>query len=75
MRHVVAHAIAAIMKHKGLSVDEVATTLIKDELFRKGLRGGVIAVDKDGNITMPYNTEGMVRGFITENLTPVVEIY
>ena len=75
IRHVVAHNIAAAMKYKRLSLEEAATTLIKDELFRKGLRGGVIAVDRDGNVTMPYNTAGMVRGVTSDNLAPVVEVY
>ena len=45
------------------------------ELFRKGLRGGVIAVDRDGNLAMPYNTEGMVRGAASNELAPVVEVF
>ena len=75
MRHVVAHAIAAAMKHKGLSVEDAATKLIKGELRRKGLRGGVIAVDRDGSIATPYNTEGMVRGLTSSDLAPKVEVY
>ena len=75
MRHVVAYAITAAMKYKGLSLEEAATDLIKHELFRKGLRGGVIAVDRDGNIATPYNTEGMVRGITSNNLPPMVEVY
>ncbi|MGI9415649.1 MAG: isoaspartyl peptidase/L-asparaginase family protein [Hyphomicrobiales bacterium] len=75
MRHVVAHAIAAAMKYKGLSVQDAATNLIKGELLRKGLRGGVIAVDRDGNIATPYNTEGMVRGVTSSDLAPKVEVY
>ena len=75
MRHVVAYAITAAMKYKGLSLEKAATGLIKHELPPKGLRGGVIAVDRDGNVTMPYNTEGMVRGTTSNDLAPVVEVY
>jgi beta-aspartyl-peptidase (threonine type) len=75
MRHVVAYAITAAMKYKGLSLEKAATGLIKHELPAKGLRGGVIAVDRDGNVTMPYNTEGMVRGTTSNDLAPVVEVY
>ena len=75
MRHVVAHAIAAAMKYKGLSLEEAATDLIKYELFRKGLRGGVIAVDRDGHVATPYNTEGMVRGVTSNDLDPIAEAY
>jgi beta-aspartyl-peptidase (threonine type) len=75
MRHVAAYAITAAMKYKGLTLEQAATGLIENELFRKGLRGGVIAVDRDGNITMPYNTEGMVRGAASNDLAPAVEVF
>ena len=63
------------MKYKGLSLQEAARGLIDDELFRKGLRGGVIAVDRDGNTATQYNTEGMVRGITSNDLAPMVEVY
>jgi len=75
MRHVAAYAITAAMKHKGLTLEQAATGLIEQELFRKGLRGGVVAVDRDGNIAMPYNTEGMVRGAASNDMAPVVEVF
>lgn len=75
MRHVVAYAITAAMKHKGLSLEQAAGDLIKKDLFRRGLRGGVIAVDRDGNIAMPYNTEGMLRGAASDQLPPSVDVY
>jgi isoaspartyl peptidase/L-asparaginase-like protein (Ntn-hydrolase superfamily) len=75
MRHVVAYDITAGMKYKGLSVKQAATNLIKKELRIKGLRGGVIAVDRDGNFVMTYNTKGMVRGVTTNTLEPTVKVY
>lgn len=75
MRHVVAYAITAAMKHKGLSLEQAATGLIEQELADKGLRGGVIAVDGNGNVVLPYNTEGMVRGATTNALLPKAEVY
>lgn len=75
MRHVVAYDITALMKYTGLSVEEAATTLIKQKLRIKGLRGGVIAVDRDGNHVMTYNSEGMVRGVTTDTLKPSVAVY
>lgn len=75
MRHVAAYAIVAAMKHKGLSLEDAATNLIEDELARKGLRGGVVAVDRDGNVAMPFNTEGMVRGATTNDRSPSAEVY
>ncbi|MDX1400751.1 MAG: isoaspartyl peptidase/L-asparaginase, partial [Kiloniellales bacterium] len=75
IRYVAAYAIAAAMKFKGSSLEEAATGLINGELARNGLRGGVIAVDRAGNVAMPYNTEGMVRGVATEDQAPRVEVY
>ena len=75
MRHVVAYDITAAMKYKGVSVKQAATNLIKKELHIKGLRGGVIAVDRDGNFVMTYNTAGMVRGVTTNTLEPTVKVY
>ena len=75
MRHVAAYAIAAAMKHKGVSLETAASELIKGDLSRGGLGGGVIAVDRAGNIAMPFNTEGMVRGMTTNALSPSVEVY
>jgi len=75
MRHVVAYDITAAMKYKGLSLEQAATNLIKKELHIRGLRGGVIAVDRDGNFVTTYNTEGMVRGVTTNTLEPSVKVY
>lgn len=75
MRHVAAYAISAAMKYKSVPLEDAATDLIKGDLARKGLRGGVIAVDRDGNVSMPFNTEGMVRGVTTNDLSPDVKVY
>lgn len=75
IRHVVAHAIAAAVRYQGLSIKEAAERLIKRDLFRKGLRGGVIAMDQEGKFATPFNTEGMVRGVTSHSLTPMVAAY
>jgi beta-aspartyl-peptidase (threonine type) len=46
-----------------------------DELVKQGGDGGVIAVDRDGNIAMPFNTEGMYRGHVGPDGKIVVQIY
>ena len=38
-------------------------------------RGGLVAVDTKGNVTLPFNTEGMYRGFARVGETPVTAIY
>lgn len=64
IRHVVAHEISARMLYQGTGLDEAAGGLINGTLREIGANGGVIAVDKDGNISMPFNTTAMYRGFV-----------
>ena len=78
IRAAVAHEISARMKHGGLSVDEAASSVIHDELPTmppNGGSGGVIALDAQGNISMPFNTAGMYRGFVDTEGTLTVKIY
>lgn len=65
MRNVVAYDIGALMKYKGLSLSDAADEVIQKKLKAIGGDGGIIAVDKDGNFTMTFNTAGMYRGFVT----------
>jgi len=64
IRNVVAYDIAAIMKYKGLPLVEAANEVVMVKLKTLGGIGGIIAVDKNGNIAMPFNTSGMFRGFV-----------
>lgn len=75
IRSVVAHDISALMEYKGLSVKEAADLVILKKLTELGGTGGVIAIDKNGTIAMPFNTEGMYRGYITSDGKVVVEIF
>lgn len=65
IRNVVAYDISALMKYKGLSLFEAANLVIMNKLKDQGGTGGVIAVDRNGNIAMPFNTTGMFRGYVT----------
>jgi len=65
IRYTVAHDISALMEYKGLSLDEAAREVIKDKLVKAGGTGGIVSVDRKGNVSMPFNTEGMYRGFRT----------
>src|SRR6185436_19073443 len=61
IRLAVAHDISALMEYKGISVKEAVDTLIMGKLTKLGGDGGVIALDKDGNIAISFNTSGMYR--------------
>lgn len=64
IRTVVAHEIAAQMKYANKSLKESADDVVMNQLVEIGGEGGVIAIDKHGNITMPFNSAGMYRGYI-----------
>jgi beta-aspartyl-peptidase (threonine type) len=75
IRSVVAYDISALMEYGRLSLKEAADRVVMDKLVKLGGEGGVIAMDKDGNIAMPFNSLGMYRGYIDANGKVVVEIY
>jgi beta-aspartyl-peptidase (threonine type) len=65
IRYTVAYDISALMEYKGLSLEAAANEVVNKKLVQAGGEGGVIAVDKYGNVAMPFNSEGMYRGFAT----------
>jgi beta-aspartyl-peptidase (threonine type) len=62
------------MKYKGISLADAARETIDQLRTIKG-EGGLIAVDTQGNITLPFNSEGMYRGFVTSTGELKTEIY
>jgi beta-aspartyl-peptidase (threonine type) len=61
------------MEYKKLSLKNASEELIYKKL--KGDTGGLIAVDKDGNYVMPFNTNGMLRGVADSNGLFEVEVW
>ena len=70
----VAYDVSAIMEYKGKSVGEAAQNVIR-KLSDKGGNGGSITMDSKGNISMPFNTAGMYRGFRKAGQAPEIFIY
>jgi beta-aspartyl-peptidase (threonine type) len=64
IRLAVAHEIASLVRHAGLSVEAAADRVVRHQLVKMGGEGGVIAIGRDGRIAMPYNSRGMLRGAI-----------
>lgn len=64
IRYCVGHEIASLIAYKGLSL-EAATDAVLAELSEHKIGAGLVAVDADGGIVAPYNTEGMYRGWVT----------
>lgn len=75
IRAVVGHDIHCLMSYKGLSLQEACDVLVFDKLKKVGGEGGLIAVDKDGNIAMPFNSEGMYRACRSSNGIDKMLIY
>lgn len=75
IRLAVAHDVSALMEYKGYKLEQAVNEIIYNKLSNLGGSGGLIAVDGNGNIAMPFNTEGMYRGFIKADGKPVVKIY
>lgn len=57
----VAHDIHCLMSYKGMSLLEASDLVVHDKLVKIGGEGGLVAVDAQGNISMPFNSDGMYR--------------
>ncbi|MCG8604331.1 isoaspartyl peptidase/L-asparaginase [bacterium] len=75
MRLLVAYDIHALMAYQGKSLQQAADMVIMKKLSELGGTGGVIAIDRTGNVAMPFNTQGMYRGYMVQGNQPIVKIY
>jgi beta-aspartyl-peptidase (threonine type) len=76
MRWTVAHDISALMEYKNMTVKQASDLVIYDKLEKaQKATGGVICLDRNGNIAMPFNTEGMFRGFSSSDGREGIFIY
>lgn len=64
IRHAVAFNVCARYKYLKEPVGKAADYIIHTELNTNAGNGGLIAVDKEGNIAMPFNSTGMFRGYL-----------
>jgi beta-aspartyl-peptidase (threonine type) len=75
IRAAAAYDICARMAYAGASLDEAAHEVVMKVLPAIAGRGGLIAVDAQGNLSLPFNTEGMYRGWARVGEQPVSAIY
>lgn len=75
IRTVVAHEIHALMQHGGKSLAEACEQVVQGDLVRIGGEGGLVAVDADGAVCLPFNSEGMYRAWKTSAGDEGVAIY
>ena len=75
IRAVVAYDISCLMEYKGLSLREACHKVVNEKLVTMKGEGGLIAIDKNGNIELPFNSEGMYRAMRKNNEAVVAMIY
>ena len=74
IKYQVAREVCSRMEYLNQTLENSSKNVI-EELKKIGATGGLIAIDKDANISTPFNTAGMVRGSITNKIDLSVEIY
>jgi beta-aspartyl-peptidase (threonine type) len=75
IRNVVAHDIAARMLYAHEPLAQAAEEVVMRKLVAQHGDGGVIALDREGHVATPFNTEGMYRGWVDASGKIVVAIY
>ena len=75
LRLCVAHEIDARIRLAGVSMEHAAERVVLTDLTAMGGSGGLIAVARDGTVAMPFNCEGMYRGWIVEGHGRQTAIY
>ena len=75
IRLTIARDVCARLDYLGLDLAEAADQVIHGALTNAGGSGGVIALDAEGNVAMPFNTEGMYRGWMGADGIARVKIY
>lgn len=67
IRTVLGHELHARMAYKGESLTTACDAMVFGDLKRMGGGAGLIAVGRDGTVTLPFNTSGMYRGVVSAN--------
>ena len=75
IRAVVAYDISALMEYKGMSLQDAAKEVIQKKVPALGGDGGIVAIDKDGNVAMEFNTSGMYRATMNSEGELIIKIY
>ena len=74
IKYQVAKEVCTRMEYLNETLEKSSNDII-EELLKIDARGGIIAIDKNANISMPFNTDGMIRGSITNKSELYVAIY
>jgi beta-aspartyl-peptidase (threonine type) len=75
MRAVAAYDISCLMQYQNYSLQDACEKVVLDKLFHRSGEGGVIAVDREGNISLIFNSAGMYRASQSDQSPPFIGIY
>jgi L-asparaginase / beta-aspartyl-peptidase len=75
IRSQVAYDISAQMEYQKKSLKEATKDVIQNKLSKLGGTGGVVALDKNGNMSFEFNTEGMYRASMDDKGELIIKIY
>ena len=75
IRGMVAYDISALMEYKGLTLKEAAKEVIQNKLTALGGTGGIVAIDKNGEMVAEFNTAGMYRATMNDKGELTIGIY
>lgn len=75
IRCVAAYDVSAMLEYKGIPLKEACNAVVMNKLKKLGGEGGLIAIDRLGNIEMIFNGEGMYRGFQKQGNQAEILIY
>ncbi len=75
IRGMVAYDISALMEYKKLSLKKAAQEVIQNKLTNLGGTGGIVAIDKNGNMVAEFNTAGMYRATMNDKGELTIGIY
>lgn len=75
IRGMVAYDISALIEYKGLSLKQASQEVIQNKLTNLGGTGGIVAIDKTGQMVAEFNTAGMYRATMNEKGELIIGIY
>lgn len=75
IRNVTAFQVSSLIELAGMTLEEATHEVVQKRLLKLGGDGGLIAVDKNGNISFAFNTEGMYRACRNVNGEVEISIY
>lgn len=75
IRAAAAHSVSCLMEYKNISLHEACHEVVMNKLLKLGGEGGLIAVDKNGNVEFAFNSEGMYRAMKDSEGNELVKIY